>query len=88
MKERKIEILLQVLKEFTVRVSGCKHWLDESMTDICKEEGASLKQVFYAFLCCLLYRHGLSKHKFCVVIKKKILEFLTLEFSGCSTGKT
>ena len=48
------------------------------MKDICKEEGVSPKQVFFAFLCCLLYCYELSKFKrfVCEVQLMKILEFI------------
>ena len=39
---------------------------DESMIDICKEEGVFPEQVFFAFLYCLPYCYGLSAHSdFC-----------------------
>ena len=37
--------------------------IDESMIDICKEEGVSPEQVVLDFLFYWLYRHRLSKHK-------------------------
>ena len=75
------------MKELTVRVSGCKHWIDESMIGTCKEEGVSLEQLFFALICYLLYRHGLSEHKSCMVVKKKITQnFVMLELSRCNTG--
>ena len=58
------------MKDFTVMASGCTHWIDESKIDTCKEEGVSAEQVFFALLCCLLYCHELSEHRFCVVVKK------------------
>ena len=36
--------------------------IDESMIDMRKEEGVSPEQVFFAFLCCLVYCYGLSEH--------------------------
>ena len=37
--------------------------IDESVIDIFKEESVSSEQVFFAFLCCWLYRYGISKHR-------------------------
>ena len=55
--------------------------IDKSMLFICEEEGVSPEQVFFVFLCCLLYHYGLSERKSFVVIKNKITyNFLTLEF--------
>ena len=39
--------------------------IDESMMDICKEEGVSPEQVFFAGLCCWFYRYELNINFLC-----------------------
>ena len=51
------------------------------MTNVCKEEGVPLEQVFFAFICCWLYRYRLSKHKFCVC-KGQLMKILGFVFNG------
>ena len=73
MKDKKrIEIPLKVIERIYSKSPGMQTLIEESMIDICKEKSVSLEQVFFAFLCCLLYRYWLSEHKFFIVIKKKI----------------
>ena len=50
MKDKKrIEILLKVIERIYSKSPGMQTLIDESMIDICKEEGASTEQVFFAF---------------------------------------
>ena len=51
------------------------------MIDICKEEGVSPEQVFFAFLCCWLYRYGLSKDNF-FVCEGQLMKKLGFIFDG------
>ena len=62
--KKKIEILLKVEKIYS-KNPGMQKLIDESLIDVCKEEGVSHEQVFFCFdfLCFCLYRDGLSKHK-------------------------
>ena len=67
MKDKKIiKILLKVIERVYNKTPGMQTLTDESMVDICKEEGVSPEQLIFAFLCCLLYRYGISEHKFLV----------------------
>ena len=47
--KKKIEILLEVIERTYSKNQGIQTQIDESMMDICKEEGASTKQVFLLF---------------------------------------
>ena len=47
--KKKIEILLEVIERTYSKNLGIQTQIDESMMDICKEEGASTKQVFLLF---------------------------------------
>ena len=67
MKDKKrIKILLKVIERVYTKNPGMQTLVYESMIDICKEEGVSSEQVFFAFLCCWLYRYELFKHIFFV----------------------
>ena len=83
MKDKlKNEILLKVIEGVYTKTPGMQKLLDESMIDICKEEGVSPKQVyFFAFLCYWLYRYGLSKHKF-FVSEGQLMKIIGFIFSG------
>ena len=61
--KRKAEILLKADERVYTKNSGIQNFIDESMIDVYKEEGASPEQVIFifAFLCCWLYSYGLSK---------------------------
>ena len=64
--KKRTEILLKVIERVCNKNPGMQTLVDESVMDICKDEGVSSKQVFFAFLCCWLYCFGLSEHKFFV----------------------
>ena len=76
----RIEILLKVIERVYSKNSGIQTLIDESIIDKCKE-GLSFKQVFFAFLCCWLYRYELSEHNFSVCEGQPI-------FSGDQEKKT
>ena len=50
--KKKIEILLKAIERVYTKNPGMQTLIDELMIDICKEEGVSPEQVFFAFLCC------------------------------------
>ena len=50
--KKKIEILLKVIERVYTKNPGMQTLIDELMIGICKEEGVSPEQVFFAFLCC------------------------------------
>ena len=51
--------------------------IDESLTNVCEEEGVSPEKIFFAFLCCWLYRYGLSKHRV-FVCERELMKILGL----------
>ena len=59
---KKIETLLKIIERVYTKNPGMQKLIDQSMIDVCKEEGVSPEQVFFvfAFLCCWLYRNGLG----------------------------
>ena len=61
--------------------------VDKSMIDVCKEEGVSHEQVFFAFLWCWLYRYGLSKYKL-FVREGQLMKMLGFSFSGDQEKKS
>ena len=62
--EKRIEILLKVIERVYGKNPGIQTLLEESVIDVCKEEVRHRNRYFFAFLCCWLYRYGLSKHNF------------------------
>ena len=74
MKDKKrIEILLKVIQRIFGKNPEIQKLIDRSMIDICKEVGVSPEQIFFVFLCCWLYRNGLSK---------QLMKILVFIFSG------
>ena len=77
--KKKIEILLEVIERTYSKNLGIQTQIDESMMDICKEEGASTKQVFLLFFAVgFIFMGYLNTNFLCakdslflVVIKKK-----------------
>ena len=77
--KKKIEILLEVIERTYSKNQGIQTQIDESMMDICKEEGASTKQVFLLFFAVgFIFMGYLNTNFLCakdslflVVIKKK-----------------
>ena len=50
MKDKKrIEIMLKLTERVDSKNSGMQSLIDESMTDICKKEDVSPKQVYFGF---------------------------------------
>ena len=76
--KKRIEILLKIIARVYTKNPGIQKVIDKLVIDIWKEEGVSPQQVFFAFLCCWLYRYGLSKHNFSVCKGQlmKIIEFI------------
>ena len=77
--QKRIKILLKVIERVCTTNPRMQKLIDESMTDVWKEEGVSSEQVF--FYCCCLYRNGLSKHTFFVVRGKQPMKILEFTFS-------
>ena len=51
------------------------------MINVCKEEGVSPGQVFFAFLCCWLCCYEISQHKF-FVCERQLMKILSVILSG------
>ena len=83
----KVEVLLKVIETVYTKNPGMQKLIDESIMDICKEEGVSTEQVIFAGLCCWFYRYELSKHKF-FVCERQLMKIQGFIFSVDQKTKT
>ena len=79
--KKKVEILLKVIERVYTKSPEKQKLIDESMIDLCKEEIVIRKGIFFTFLCCWLYRYGLSKHKF-LCLQRAACENIRVYFIG------
>ena len=61
----KVGVLLKIIETVYTKNPGMQKLIDEWMMDICKEEGVSPEQVFFAGLCCWFYRYELNINFLC-----------------------